>query len=149
MKYGFEKAKRDFQRRYCIRALRAAGLSVTRAAILADVDRTWFHDLMKRGRIKVKSISPREVYRVKTYREEFAGFSRRILSRALARSDHSATAAARFLGIDRTHVYRMARRLGVGLLRRSNKNEGNAAWQALAGSPPAPQPTQADALASP
>lgn len=149
MKYGFEKAKRDFQRRYCIRALRAAGLSVTRAAILADVNRTWFHDLMKMGRVKLSKVSPREVYRVKTYREEFDGFSRRLLSRALARSGHSATATARYLGIDRTHVYRMARRLGVGLLRRSDRNEGNAAWRALAGSSPAPQPNKAGALASP
>lgn len=149
MKYGFEKAKRDFQRRYCIRALRAAGLSVTRAAVLADVNRTWFHDLMKMGRVKLSKISPREVYRVKTYREEFEAFSRRLFTRALTRSNFSATATARYLGIDRTHVYRMAKRLGVGLIRRQDENEGNAAWRALAGSSPAPQQTQADALASP
>lgn len=150
MKYGYRKAKIDFQRRFCIRALRAADLSVTRAAELAEVNRTWFHDLMKKGRVKLAEVSPRKVYSVKPYREELENFSRRMLTRALARSGHSMTATANYLGLNRQNLYRAARRLGVGLVRQHrDADEGNAAWRALAGGSPAPQTMKADAHGCP
>ncbi len=149
MKYGYRKAERAFKRRYALRALRAAGMNVARAAQISELNRTHFYNLLKKCRIKIERVSAREVYRVKPYREEFEGFARRLLTRALLRGNYSASAAARFLGVNRTNLYRMARRLGVGLLRRQEKDEGNAAWRELAGFSPAPQDTQADAHAGP
>lgn len=139
MKYGYRKAEREFQGRYCVRALRAANLNVSHAAKLAQVNRTYFYDLMKFGRVNPRKVSAREVYRVKPYREELDAFARRFLLRALSHSDYSPSRAARVLGFDRTHIYRMAARLGVGLRRLRDSSEGNAAWRALLASPPAPQ----------
>lgn len=131
MKYSYRKAERDFQRRFCIRALRAAKGNVSEAARIAGVNRGFFYDLMKFGRVKPRAVSPREVYRVKPYREELDGFARRFLTRALVRSNYSPAVAARLLGYNRTALYRMAARLGVGLRRLRERNEGNAAWLAL------------------
>ena len=139
MKYSYRKAERDFQGRYCVRALRAANLNVSVAAKIAGVNRTWFYDLMKKGRVNPRKVSAREVYRVKPYPVELDDFARRLLSRSLARSNFSPAATARLLGVDRTHIYRMAARLGVGLRRLRDSGEGNAAWRALSASPPAPQ----------
>lgn len=131
MKYGYRKAERDFQGRYCVRALRAANLNVSRAAKIAGVHRSFFYDLMRLGRVKLADISPREVYRVKPYKVEADDFARRFLRRALIRAKYSPARAARLLGFDRTAVYRMAARLGVGLVRLRERSEGNAAWLAL------------------
>lgn len=131
MKWNYRKAERDFLRRYLVRVLRASNLRVIPAAELAQVNRTHFYDLLKRARVSPGKIAPRSVYTVRPYRTELDAFSRRFLSRVLAKAGYSPSRAADLLGVDRTHVYRMAARLGVGLRRLREKFEGNRAWLAL------------------
>lgn len=150
MKYSLRKAEREFRARYVVRVLRAAKMNVIHAAKIAGVHRSFIYDLMAEAGYKSRKPSPREVYRVKPYREEFENFTRRFFVRALAASDHSPAKAARRLGMTRVNVYRVAARLGVGLRRLRDKNEGNAAWLALGREgEPAPQDSKADAPAPP
>lgn len=131
MKYSLRKAEREFRARYIVRVLRAAKMNVCHAAKIGEVHRSFLYDLMAEARVNPRTLSPREVYRVKPYREELENFTRRFFVRALAKADHSPAKAARLLGVTRVHVYRIAARLGVGLRRLRHKNEGNAAWLAL------------------
>lgn len=131
MKWTYKKAERDFKRRYFERAFRAGSLNVIAAAKLAGLNRTHFYNALKKFGLSRTQIRMGEVYRVKPYRTEHEEFSRRFLLRVLAKADHSPASAARLAGLDRTHIYRMAARLGVGLRRLRDLSEGNEAWAAL------------------
>jgi hypothetical protein len=137
VKWGYKKAEREFKRRYFERAFRAGGLNVIAAAKLAGVNRTHFYNALKKAGLLRTQIRAGEVYGVKPYRAEHAAFARRFLLRVLAKAGYSPARAARLADVDRTHVYRMAARLGVGLRRLKDKSEGNAAWLALDAGQPA------------
>lgn len=133
MKFSFLKSERAFKRRYFVRALRAGNFVVAKAARIAGLNRTHFYNMMKRHKITPVEIPMRDVHRVRPYETEHFEFCRRFLLRLLVRSHGSVSGAARLGGIDRTHIYRMARRFGVGLLPQGKRgNRGNAAWRALA-----------------
>ncbi len=138
MKWTYKRAETEFKRRYYTRAFRAGGLNVAQAAKLAELNRTHFYNALKKLKLTRLQIRATEVYSVRPYEKEHADFSRRFLKRALSRANFSPVECARLMGIDRTHVYRMAARLGVGL-RRQITNEGNSAWRALEEfAPPSP-----------
>lgn len=139
MKYSLRKAERVFRRSYIGRVMRAANGNVIAAAKIAGVHRSFIYDLMAEAGISPGKISPGKVYRVKPFAESLDDFSRRFLRRALRNANDSPAKAARALGVERPTIYRMAARLGVGLRRLRLKSEGNAAWRALSGAPPAPQ----------
>ncbi len=131
MKWTYVRAEKEFKRRYFERALRAGGLNVAAAAKLAQVNRTHFYNAMKKLRLSRVQVRAGEVYRVNPYETEHRKFSRRFFQRALIRANWSPKKCATLMGVDRTHVYRLAARLGVGLRRLKKKNEGNSAWRAL------------------
>lgn len=137
MKWNYRKAERDFQRRYFARVLRAAKMRPGEAAKIAQVNRTQFYTILKRIKLSPGKIEPREVYTVRPYRTEHDSFSRRFLLRVLAKAHYSPTRAATLADLDRTHIYRMARRLGVGLRELREEHEGNSAWFALSDREPA------------
>jgi len=150
MKWTYKRAEKEFQRRYYTRALRAGGLNVAQAAKLAQVNRTHFYNALKKLKLTRVQIRAAEVYSVRPYEKELRDFSRRFLKRALSRADFSPMKCAQLMGIDRTHVYRMAARLGVGLRGQRKISEGNSAWRALEDSAPSsPSPKPPTASASP
>lgn len=134
MKFSYRKSELAFRRRYLVRALRAAEMNRSHAAKIAGLNRTHFLGELQRFKISASKIPMRAVYSVRPFKIERREFARRFFERALKRAGGSPAALAALVGIDRTHVYRLLPRLGVGLRpqgggRRGNR--GNAAWQAL------------------
>jgi hypothetical protein len=147
LKFSYRKSDLAFRRRYFIRAMRAANLKSGKAAEIAGMNRTAFLAKLKDLKLSRRTISPRSVYSVRPYRIERAEFVRRFFLRIFRRADFSMSAAATLADVNRSHMYRLARRLGVGSFPHSGRNEGNAAWRALDCKPATSSPNDQKAAA--
>jgi DNA-binding NtrC family response regulator len=67
---------------------------------------------------------------MKTYAQELREWQTKYIKAALKAADGSVVKAARATGINRTHFYKMMRKLGIEAVERGC-NKGNAAWQSL------------------
>ncbi len=71
------------------------------------------------------------------YNKAHRDWQREYLTKALTACDNSVIKAAKLTGINRTHFYKMMRKLGMDTVRVvpgrkvSTANRGNAAWQEL------------------
>jgi transcriptional regulator of acetoin/glycerol metabolism len=136
MRLTFKRAERGFKRRYFMRALIVAQGRVTDAAQLAGVNRTHFYNTMRALGIDGSRIPHRDVYSLKPYTEAHREFCRRNIRRILIRANWSPVEASRLSGINRTHFYRLAEKLGIEWPRVLELQKGNAAWRALDARPP-------------
>jgi two-component system nitrogen regulation response regulator NtrX len=69
------------------------------------------------------AVPPAAVYRFNSFREASEAHQREFIRRKLTEADHNVTRAAELMGMDRSHLYRRMRALGIRV--RGERENGN------------------------